>query len=138
MSDRIVDAVLRHLNAWADKPSPIALDTLDKQCPAMVLRQLSGTVVERRFVDGGFIGRWPFAVCMRVDGRDTQSRLAAVRALMALGESLRDAPLPEIGGGCAAVRVEMVGLPSQVAAYADGAEEYQAVYALWYRQQRGQ
>lgn len=129
----IAEAMWRHVNAWPGRGAPIVLDTPGTRAPGLALRQLSGTVVEKRFVDGRFIGRWPFALVVRVDAEDTQRRLGAVEEIAALGGWLRE-NFPVLGEGRMCLEVEMTGLPAQAAAYEDGTEDYQAVFALVYKE----
>lgn len=131
----IAHAMLDHLNRWPDKPCEINLEELDK-APAtfsMSMQQLSGTVVLRKYVDGSFIGQWPFAVYVRISGSDTAKKLEAQKILEQIGDWMSEAELPDIGAGRVPEEIDMEGLPYIAAAYEDGSIDYQAVFRLGYK-----
>ena len=133
-NNAIAEAMLAYLNRWEGKPVTIALELADKKPVSMCMQQLSGTVVEKRYIDGTFIGIWPFAVYVHVSGRDTSQRLKAVQYLATLGEWMEDATLPKLGNGRSAISVEMTALPALAIRYENGDEDYQAMYGLKYKQ----
>ena len=131
----IAEAMWRFAGAWPGWPGGgLGLEALGKAPVAAMLQQLSGTVVERRFVDGGFVGRWPFAIVVRVNGEETAGRLGALEMIQGIRRWMESEALPGIGQGRLALCVEMTGLPSMAAAYPDGTEAYQAVFALKYKE----
>lgn len=133
----IVQSVLRHVNAWTDKPCAIGLEKLDKAPHgfSMSIQQLSGTVVLKKFIDGSYVGAWPFAVYVRISGADTGKRIDAVCNLERFGAWLcGESALPDIGSSRTADSFEMTSLPSIAAQYEDGGVDYQAVFRLNYRQ----
>lgn len=132
MEETMAEAVWRLVNGWPGAPGVFGLDGMEKG-PGRMVQQLSGTMVERSFVDGGFIGNWPFAVVVRVDGTDTRARLEAVGMLGALARWLAGVEMVELGEGREWMGATMTGLPAQVAAYADGMEDYQAGFLVRYR-----
>ena len=89
MSDNTIWRILLdHLNTWTDKPCEILYDRFEKEPPTMRMQQLTGTVVERKYVNGSFIGLYPFALSYRIGGQDTEERLSASDTLNALMEWL--------------------------------------------------
>lgn len=133
----ILQGILNHINLWPDKPCRINLETLEK-APAkfsMSMQQLAGTVVVRQYIDGSFIGAWPFAIYIRFSGPDTGKRLNAVGLLNSFKDWLCDeSGLPKIGDNRTAISFEMTSLPSIAGQYEDGSVDYQAVFRLNYRQ----
>ena len=136
MSDiDIARALWRHLNTWEGKPCTIGLDILKARAETTAkLQPLSGTVVTKRYITGAYIGDWPFAVIIRIQASDTTSRANAIKALYDLGQWLEAQTNPDIGTGRTAIRTEMTGLPSLSVINEDGSEEYQAIYAMTYKQ----
>ena len=131
-------AVFDHLNSWPDRPCEIAME-LPKRPPirfALFMQQLSGTAYLRRYVDGSFIGAWPFAVLVRFTQADDEKRLAASGILNSLLAWLKEADPPDLGEGRTSNYFEMTALPSIAAQYEDGSVDYQAVYRLVYKQKR--
>ena len=135
--DAAIDAaVYDHLNAWPEKPCPIEME-LPEDAPArlaMAMQPLSGAIELRRYIDGGFIGAWPFAVLVRFATRDDEKRLNAAGILHSLGAWLRSNSMPPIGEGRTPIAYEMTALPSCALRYEDGTADYQAVFRLVYRQ----
>lgn len=135
--NQIAKTMLTHLNLWPEKPCAILLETMDKapRSLSMAIQQLSGTVVSKKYIDGSFIGAWPFAVYIRFGGADTGKRLDADATLHALSNWLcQTMELPDLGKFRTATSIEMTSLPSIAAQYDDGGVDYQAVFRLNYRQ----
>jgi len=127
-----------HVNSWPDKPvKQIALNALPKKGLAMMLMQMSGTVIEKKDILGSFIGTWPFSMCVRIPGEDTDERLNAIQILHDFADWLQSAPFPALGPNRKAMKIAMVSLPSIDARWEDGSEDYQAVFGLQYRETRG-
>lgn len=135
--DPILQGVLTHVNKWPDKPCRINLETLEKAPPkfSMSMQQLAGTVVTRQYIDGSFVGAWPFAMYIRFSGVDTGKRLNAVGLLSSFKDWLcNESGLPNIGDNRTAVSFEMTSLPAIASQYDDGGADYQAVFRLNYKQ----
>lgn len=130
----VVEAVWRWLNTWPQKAVHIGLDALEKTAPSMMVQPLSGTVVQREYINRSFLGSWPFAVYVRANAGDNADRVDAFGMLMALWEWMRAGPLPDIGERKTPMKIEMTSLPSLMMRYEDGSEDYQAVFALTYRE----
>lgn len=131
-------AVFDHLNSWPDKPCEISME-FPKRAPirfAMSMQQLAGTVYLRRYVDGSFIGAWPFAVLVRFTNVDDSKRLEASGILNSLMAWLKEANPPDLGEDRVSNYFEMTALPSCAAQYEDGSVDYQAVYQLVYKKKR--
>lgn len=134
--DLIAESVLKHLNAWPDKPCKIQLEKLDKSPSgfSMSMQRLSGTVISRKYIDGSFVGLWPFAVYVRTSAVDTSKHLEAAGHLSSLNAWLRSTLLPELSGSQTASSFEMTSLPAIAGVYEDGNVDYQAVFQLKYHQ----
>lgn len=135
--DSIAQRMLAFINTWPERPMAIGLGALPKDAPGMMMRQLSAAVKEKVFIDGSYLGRWPFAVFVRTDGKDTRGRLDAGALLHALAEWMEAAELPELFGDKKAIRVEMTQLPAVAAAFNSGAEDTMAVFSLQYKEGMG-
>lgn len=59
--------MLNHLNSWPSKPCKFAIEELPNKAPAIMLQPLAGSGVERRYIDGSFIGLFTFAVYLRTE-----------------------------------------------------------------------
>jgi hypothetical protein len=122
--------LLDHLNAWPDKPCEILYDKFEKDPPTMRMQQLTGTVVERKYVNGSFIGLYPFALALRIGGQDTEERLNASDTLNSLMGWL-DANPPDLGESRTFYKFEAT-TPSQNAVYEDGSEDYGVTVTMRY------
>lgn len=136
MDETIVKSILDHINAWNEKPCAIRLEEMTKKPTtfSMVLQQLSGTVIERKYVDGSFIGAFPFAVYIRFPAADTAKHVQASGYFQQLEAYLRSTALPDIGQNRTATTIDMTTLPSVAGIYEDGSADYQAVFRLQYKQ----
>lgn len=109
----------------------------------MMLQQLAGSIIERKYVDGSYIGKFPFAVYVRTESKCTKDTITATGILMDLASWLTETDeeenfinLPVIDEKTQATEFEMASAPSIVAQYEDGAEDYQAVFTLKYYKKR--
>ena len=130
----IAKAMLEHLNSWEGKPVDIKFEGFTKTPPSMMMQQLTGAIKKRAYINGSYLGSWPFAIYIRVDGSDTAGKLDASEALNNIAEWLSLTPLPTLGDNRTALKIEMTGLPSIAARYEDGCEDYQAIFELEYKQ----
>lgn len=131
------------LNTWKDKPATIMLEDFERSIPSMMFQQLSGAYKKREYISGSYIGSYPFAIYIRVDGKDTATRLDATGALYGLYEwlSAKNAEgdyinLPSIDDKRRATNIEMTSIPSIAARYDDGTEDYQAIFEMEYTVRR--
>lgn len=139
----IAKALKDHLNSWAGKPAPINLEDFGSEVPSMMLQQLSGAYKKKAYINGSYIGSFPFSVYIRVDGVDTATRLDATGALQGLFDWLSKKDengeyvnLPTIDDSKTATQIEMTSLPSIAARYEDGSEDYQVILELQYNARR--
>ena len=139
----LAKALRDHLNGWVDKPALINLEDFGSEVPSMMLQQLSGAYKKKSYINGSYVGSYPFSVYIRVDGVDTATRLDATGALYGLFEWLTEKDedgnyvnLPVIDESKTATQIEMTSLPSIAARYDDGTEDYQAIFELQYNARR--
>ena len=139
----IAKALKDHLNSWAGKPASIYLEDFGSEVPSMMLQQLSGAYKRKAYINGSYLGSYPFSVYIRVDGVDTATRLDATGALNGLFEWLTEKDdkgnfvnLPVIDENRTATQIDMTSLPSIAARYEDGSEDYQAIFELQYNVRR--
>lgn len=132
----IAQHVIDHLNAWEDKPCAIKLEFPKRNTGnlMMIMSPLSGTVIGRSYIDGSFVGNWPFAVYVRISSVDSDKRMTATGILNALGDWLISADLPVFEDDrYLPIKFEMTSYPSVSMEYDDGTTDYQAIYSLKYR-----
>lgn len=139
----IADVMLQHLNSWPKKPADVILEDIGKDAPSMMLQQLSAAEVRKTYVNGSYIGVWPFAVYIRINAEDTASRLDATGCLRELAKWLDEKDdrgtfihLPIIDSEKTATRIQMTSSPSIVGRMEDGIEDYQALFELEYKHHR--
>lgn len=137
----IASSLIDHLNTWPDKPCDIKLEDFSKSPPSMMMQQLSGSYKLRSYVNGSYMGEYPFAVYVRIEGVDTESKLDATGCLLGLAKWLNEKDpdgtrknLPVLTGDRTAIKIELESLPSIAAKYNDGTEDYQALFKMQYKQ----
>ena len=139
-NDTIAKSLHAHLNQWPGKPAQIGSITVDgfnKESPTMMLQQLQGTQVYANYVNGGYMGQWPFAVYMRIKPKDTGARIDASQVLKDLTEYLTDdgAPLPVLlDPTMEAIIIELTATPVAMGGQVDGTIDYQTLFRLRYKQ----
>ncbi len=126
--ETIAKKLVDFLNTWEEKPTEILFEHFTKGA-CMVFQQLSGTVVDRKYINGSYLGSFPFAVYVRTDGSDTKSRLDATAVLYSLVNWLKSQEPPDIGENRIASEFETT-TPSQAGVYEDGTEDYQITLTL--------
>lgn len=137
----IAKSMKDHLNSWPDKPCEIKFEDFSKNPPSMMMQQLSGSYKLRSYINGSYIGEYPFAVYVRIDAVDTVSKMDATGCLLGLAEWLDEKNpdgtrknLPILDGNRTAIKIELESLPSIAARYDDGTEDYQALFKMQYKQ----
>lgn len=125
-------AVFELLNTWNGKPAPFLFEKFEKEPPSMMFQQLSGTVVTRKYISGSYMGEYPFAVFVRVNGADTQSKFDATQTLQDLSDWIITQEPPNIGTERTASEFVVTTTPSKSAIYDDGTEDYQVTIILKY------
>lgn len=131
----VASAMLQHINTWPGKPEKCTTK-LEKGPVSFMMQPLSGVREVRRYVNGSYIGQWPFALYLNINGKDTASRLDAMSTLSKAADWLETSQMPVIGGNITANKIEMTGLPALAAQYENGAEDYQAIFRLTFYQRR--
>jgi len=134
---QIVEKMLNHLNSWDKKPADIRLERFEKATPTMMLQQLSGAVKVRQYVSGSYIGSWPFAVYVRIKGTDTNQMVSGTSVLNDLHKWVLENPLPFIGDGRKAVKIQMTSAPCGISSAENGEEDFQTIFELQYHQNGG-
>lgn len=144
-TDGVVIAKVMHtfINTWPEKPCEIVLESIEKKAPSMMLQQLASAEKIKQYIDGSYLGAWNFAVYVRVSGKQTASRIDAIRTLDELGAWMTALDsdgsfmrLPAIDSDRIATSIEMSNTPSIAARNADGTEDYQATFRLEYKFKR--
>lgn len=125
--------VLAHLNSWPDKPTRFTIEELRNKSPALMLQPLATARVVKRYVDGSFLGIFSFAVYLRLAISDTSSKINAYETLRSLAKWLETSPLPSLGTGRVATKIEQTATPA-LAQQDDDVEDYQTIFALNYKQ----
>ena len=137
----LLSRVMReHLNKWPERPSDVMLEDHSRELPSMMLQQLAAAKVKRAYINGSYIGSWMFSVYIQIDGKDTATRLDALKCLTDLDEwlNMKDPAghfinLPVIDPLRRAIQVIMPNAPSVSAKYESGVEEYQAIFEMEYK-----
>lgn len=88
---RLVDEV----NNTETLPATAKLDNLGADAPAASVQTLPGARWATRYISGGGVRELPFALLLRVSGRDTATRADAAAALSACFDALEALDLPE-------------------------------------------
>ena len=130
-----------HINSnWAKKPASLVLGDFAQEPPSLMLQELAAAEIVRPYIDGSYIGRWSFAVYMRINAEDSAARLSASAALNELADWFRERDssgayihLPVIDQQRKATKIEMSTTPALAAQFDGGIEDYQAVYQLEYK-----
>lgn len=137
----IADSLLNHLNTWPDKPCEIKLEDFSKAPRSMMMQQLSGSYKLRSYINGSYIGEYPFAVYVRIESLDTKSKLDATGCLLELAKWFNEKNadgsrknMPVLTGDRIAIKIELASLPSLAMRYNDGTEDYQALFKMQYKQ----
>lgn len=132
--------MLDHINTWPKRPADCVLEDLDVEPPSLVLQQLAGAEVKRRYINRSYIGAWPFAIYVRVNAEDTAARLDAAAILNELYKWLTEKKesgeywhLPIIDPERTATQITMTSLPAIAERFENGAEDYQAIFELEYK-----
>lgn len=125
--------MLNHLNNWPDKPCRFSIEELPNKAPALMLQPLAGSGVERRYIDGSFIGLFTFSVYLRTEQTDTHDKLSAYDTLEKLAYWLENSDLPVLSGKRSAIKIEQSATPA-LALIDDDTEDYQTVFSLRYKQ----
>lgn len=137
-NDTIAKAMHSHVNEWPDRPEQVGyltLDALSKECPTMMIQPLSGTIVDRKYVNGGYLGTWPFAIYLRIQPQDTAARIDASQVLKSIATYLTDGPLPSlIDNSMEPIHIIQVSSPISFGEQEDGTCDYQTIFNLKYKQ----
>ena len=106
----------------------------------MMVQQLASVEVKKRYINGSFVGEYPFAVYIAVEAEDTEARFDALAVLNDLGLWLSEKDdtgnyknLPDLGDDRKAIQITATSTPSIAARLENGVEEYQALFALEYK-----
>lgn len=136
----LATAMTEHLNSWEPKPATVLLEDLEDKAPSMMLQQLGAAEKVKTYINGDYIGVWPFAVYVRINAEDSASRVDATKCLQDLADWLQELGpqgdflhLPAIDECRVATKIEMTMTPALAERGNDGIEDYQAVFNLEYK-----
>lgn len=102
--------------------------------PCITMQTLDGTPVERRYLDGGRVENYRFALLLRRQALEDQDRLDARALLERVASSLAEADV-ELGEGCTAWDLSLDTLPYRTESAADYAD-WKAELTLKYQTNR--
>lgn len=126
-----VEAAMRSLPQSTPRCEYEYLPTDAAELPCVSVQTLSGTPVEREYLDGSYIGAYRFGLVLRRAADDTRSRLDAPALLGHLAEALKAAAI-DLGDAAAFWGVSRDTLPARVAS--DPAWiDYQVTLTLKYK-----
>lgn len=100
--------------------------------PCITMRTLEGAPIEKRYLDGGSVANYRFAVLLRQQAHDDQTRLEAQAALTRIALSLAQASI-DLGAARAPRRLFLDTLPHGVKE-AEGYADWQAECTLQYQE----
>ena len=115
------------------------LPTKRAELPCLSMQTLGGDPVVRRYLDGGVVLQYPFALVLRQSSEDTRDRLDAPRVLRELSRALCSLGEPEavatLDLGNARLRtIARTSLPARIQAQ-PGMTDYQVTLAVQYKTQ---
>ncbi len=126
----ILKALCTLLNTWEDRPSDFLPET-EGNVPGGVITALSAGRQIRKYIDGSYTARFPFAVSMYTDGTSPIGKLAVLGRFDVLTEWFAD-HLPPDENGRVFTKITQTTLPAKSAVWEDGTEEYRAGFVLEY------
>ena len=91
-------AITAAVNATGVLGSTAKPDYLGTEVGATSVQLLAGSRIIEPWIGGGGIAQTPFAVWLRASGKDSAQRVNAAAVLMALGDGLAAATLPDVSG----------------------------------------
>lgn len=94
-SAQIAAALLDHLEKLDALKGGIRLNDPDRD-PSVALQMLPGSGKTAEYMDGSYEARYDFAVLLRINGRDSEQRLAAAGLLDTISRYLQTS-FPSIG-----------------------------------------
>ena len=128
---------------WESKPASLMLERFAKTPPSITIQQLSGAMISRKYVDGSYVGNFPFGIFVRVRTDSTANTMSAISALTDLYEWLVETDaddnfkhLPTLNEKTVPIGFEITSLPSLVARYEEGYEDYSALFSFNYKKRR--
>lgn len=129
----MTEKLLKYLNGIAGLPCKIGLEMLEAKPPSMSLQQLPGEETIKAYINGDRECRLPFAVYLRIPGKDTKSRIDATAVFRLIENKAKqdkeDGVLPFDD-------FNMAQLPSLYSRQENGIEDYQAIYNIDYYKER--
>ena len=129
----MTEKLLKYLNSIEGLPCKVGLEMLGAKPPSMSLQQLPGEETIKAYINGDRECRLPFAVYMRIPGKDTKSRTNAA-AVFRLIET--KAKQDKEHGVLPFDDFNMSQLPSLYNRQENGVEDYQAIYSIDYYKER--
>lgn len=125
--------LLEYINTIEGLPCVVSLEMLSSKKPAMSLQQLPGEETIKAYINGDRECRLPFAIYMRISGKDTKSRINAVDVFRLIEETAKK---DKEKGTLPFKNFNMAQLPALYNRQDDGTEDYQAIYSVDYYKER--
>jgi len=138
----LLSKICNHLNNWQQRmcdfwpESPdgvLSASSAGRGLPCAVVSAASGAVKLRQYVDGGYVGQFPFRVGIRIAGVTSADRLAVLDFFDNLTVYL-EAFVPAPDSMREYIRCRLTALPTKDSTGKDGTEEYHAFYTMEYCQ----
>jgi len=126
----ILTVICALLNTWEGRPADFLPET-EGAVPGAVVTALSGTHQIKRYIDGSYMGQFPFAVSLYTDGVSPGEKLLVLGKLDMLSHWLTD-HLPPADSSRVYTRIRCTVLPAKASVWDDGTEEYRASFVLEY------
>lgn len=110
------------------------LPATSSELPCVTMQTLTGTPVEREYLDGAYIANYRFALYLRMEAADTASRLSGRKVLDALAKEFAVAKL-DFGESYDIWEQRIDTLPCRIAAEEAWAD-YQVTLTIKYKSHR--
>ena len=133
----LVEQVRTFINEMEGLPSEVLLDDFNESLPSICLRTKNGGRKGRYNVDGGYYADFPYAIYVKINPAETDSRLTAIKLLNKIAiyfeQKTKEKDLPILNEQDIALSLEMTSFPYLSEEESDNKEIYHAICNLEYR-----
>lgn len=96
--ESVLNAVMELIRTYPLRGSiEVGFEALNKDGKSMGVYGISGAVVEKRFINGSFIGNVPFGIILRSNARTDEQKIACIEYLSKLAKWLNLEEIEEKG-----------------------------------------